>query len=58
MLYEKGAQLSTPARLRVDTNAIGRGMKAVIMRRYASSRDSVEGSTIIGVAARGWAVAD
>ena len=33
MLYENGAQLSTPSRLTVETNAIGRGMKAEIIRR-------------------------
>ena len=33
MLYENGAQLSTPARPRVETKAMGRGTKAEIIRR-------------------------
>jgi hypothetical protein len=33
MLYENGAQLSIPFRLTVETKAMGRGMKAEIMRR-------------------------
>jgi len=48
MLKENGAQLSTPAGLRVDTNAIGRGTKAEIMRRYAARSDNEEGFTITG----------
>jgi predicted DCC family thiol-disulfide oxidoreductase YuxK len=47
MLYENGAQLSTPARLRVDTNAMGRGTYAEIIRRYAALSGRVAGSTII-----------
>ncbi len=46
MLYENGAQLSTPVRPRVETNAIGRGMNAEIMRRYESLSGSADGSTI------------
>src|SRR3989442_5201521 len=36
MLYENGAQLLMPARLRVDTNAIGLGTNADIIRRHKS----------------------
>ena len=48
MLYENGAQLSTPSRLRVETNAMGLGTNAVIMSRYNSCCGSEDGRTIIG----------
>jgi hypothetical protein len=47
MLYENGAQLLMPARLRVDTNAIGLGTKAEIIRRYESFSGSDDGSSIM-----------
>ncbi len=46
MLKENGAQLSTPAALRVETNAMGRGTNAEIMRRYAARSDNDDGFTI------------
>ena len=53
MLYENGAQLSIPARLRVETNAIGLGTNAEIISRYESLSGSDDGSTIMGGPARG-----
>src|SRR5206468_9883106 len=47
MLYENGAQLSIPLRLTVETKAMGRGMKAEIMRRYAWRSRTNEGSRIM-----------
>src|SRR5438046_6168106 len=47
MLYENGAQLSIPLRLTVETKAMGRGMKAEIMRRYAWRSGTDEGSRIM-----------
>src|SRR5207244_11546493 len=47
MLYENGAQLSIPLRLTVETKAMGRGMKAEIMRRYAWRSGTDEGSKIM-----------
>jgi hypothetical protein len=47
MLKENGAQLSTPSRLTVDTKAIGRGMNAEIMSRYAWRSGMDDGSTIM-----------
>jgi hypothetical protein len=52
MLYENGAQLLMPARLRVDTNAIGLGTNAEIIRRYESLSGSDDGSTIMDGPAR------
>src|SRR3990170_997202 len=49
---EKGAQLSTPSGLLVDTKAMGRGTNALIMRRYASSSSKVSGSTIMVLGTR------
>src|SRR2546422_8167503 len=46
MLYENGAQLSIPVLLTVETKAIGRGMKAEIMRRYACRSGTDDGSRI------------
>ena len=53
MLYENGAQLSVPARLRVETNAIGLGTNAEIISRYESLSGSDAGSTIMGGPVRG-----
>ena len=53
MLYENGAQLSTPTRLRVETNAMGLGTNAKITGRYDSRFGSEDGSTIIGGPSRG-----
>ncbi|MCI4371336.1 MAG: hypothetical protein L3J78_01660 [Thermoplasmata archaeon] len=50
MLNENGAQLSTPDRLRVDTNAIGLGTNAEIIRRYVARGGCDAGSTIMIVA--------
>src|SRR5437867_4321700 len=47
MLYENGAQLLMPARLRVDTNAIGLGTNPEIIRRYESLSGRDDGSTIM-----------
>ena len=47
MLYENGAQLSTPVLLTVETKAIGRGMKAEIMSRYDCRSGTEEGSRIM-----------
>ena len=51
MLYENGAQLLMPARLRVETNAIGLGTNAEIIRRYESLSGSEDGSRFMGVPA-------
>ena len=53
MLYENGAQLLIPARLRVETNAIGLGTNAEIIRRYESLSGSDDGSTIMDGPAAG-----
>src|SRR5437899_10464930 len=47
MLYENGAQLLMPARLRVDSNAIGLGANAGILRRDESLSGRDDGSTIM-----------
>src|SRR3989454_9140587 len=52
ILYENGAQLLMPARLRVDTNAIGLGTNAEIIRRYESLSGSNDGPTIMDGPAR------
>jgi len=53
MLYENAAQLSTPTRLRVETNAMGLGPDAEIMSRNDSRSASEDGSAIIGGPSRG-----
>src|SRR3989442_13249829 len=52
ILYENGAQLLMPARLRVDTNASGLGPNAEIIRRSESLSESNDGSTIMDGPAR------
>lgn len=52
MLYENGAQLSMPARLVVETKAMGLGTNAEIINRYESLSGIDDGSTIIGGPAR------
>src|SRR2546427_8975345 len=49
MLKEKGAQLSTPERLRVETKAIGLGTNAEIMRPYDSLSGRDDGSTCTAI---------
>src|SRR6267143_534382 len=53
MLYENGAQLSIPDRLTVETKAMGRGMKAEIMRRYAWRSGTDDGLRIMRSLAAG-----